>query len=441
MDMKKIRSSQLKPGMIFDQALYTDPGQVFVDAYQQIFMKDIEKLAKEGIMEVETLGTLVNTQKGSQRGGQSLDSTKTSSASGSSATISSATTPLTTTAASANDRESAASPPSSVKSLKASSFQADIESIKQRCQELGQRWKQFHELLTRMANIVQVTISALIHGRDFEREIIMKLAQEIAEKVAGEPLLLIAPQFMRISPVAGVHHTIHAACYGILLANILAYPLARIQDLVFAILFMDIGIYKIPRSIQEKTVELSEEEWRLIKTHPLIGYQLLGKVRGVEKSILMTVLQHQERFDGSGYPQGLKNNQIEESARLVAICDTYTAMIEKRNWRQPYSPHEAIKNMLSQQAGCFDSQQLRTFFGALSIYPPGSLLYLNNKYIGIVVAINSQEPLKPILRLLRDENGKQLPSTTYLNLAAEEKLGVAKAVSLAVSGINPLQEF
>ncbi|HEX9495482.1 MAG TPA: HD-GYP domain-containing protein [Candidatus Limnocylindria bacterium] len=109
-------------------------------------------------------------------------------------------------------------------------------------------------------------------------------------------------------------------------------------------LFHDIGKIGIPEHILRKPTQLSEEEWTEMKTHPVIGANLLGEVPNLER-IRPIVLAHHERYDGTGYPNGLKGDQIPLAAQIIAVADTYEAMTSSRTYRQALTHDAAIAEL------------------------------------------------------------------------------------------------
>jgi HD-GYP domain-containing protein (c-di-GMP phosphodiesterase class II) len=114
-----------------------------------------------------------------------------------------------------------------------------------------------------------------------------------------------------------------------------------IQDLRIAALLHDIGKIGIPGSILNKTTPLNEEERAIIKNHPLIGANIIKQVDDF-KDVLLGVRHHHERYDGSGYPFGLKKNQIPLIASIISLADAFDAMTIDRPYQKALSVEEAI---------------------------------------------------------------------------------------------------
>ena len=139
-----------------------------------------------------------------------------------------------------------------------------------------------------------------------------------------------------------------ALCLAV--ADHLKLPGAQRRNLEFASLLHDVGKIAVPKSIINKPGELSPEEWTIIKTHTLEGQAMLSRVGGFMREVGGVVRSHHERWDGTGYPDGLKGEAIPIEARIIACCDTWNAMRTNRSYRRALS-HEVALTELNASAG------------------------------------------------------------------------------------------
>ena len=125
-------------------------------------------------------------------------------------------------------------------------------------------------------------------------------------------------------------------------------------------LLHDLGKAKIPAAILNKPGRLTDEEMAVMRTHPVIGYELLREQGGYEPEMLEVVLRHHELLDGSGYPGGLSGSQIGDLVRLITICDIYGALIEQRPYKPPMQPARAF-DILREMDGKLETALVRAF--------------------------------------------------------------------------------
>ncbi|RMD54780.1 MAG: HD-GYP domain-containing protein [Nitrospirae bacterium] len=107
----------------------------------------------------------------------------------------------------------------------------------------------------------------------------------------------------------------------------------------------DIGKTRVDSSIINKQGKLTEEEMRVMRTHPQHGYDILKEANQLSKECRIIVMQHHEREDGSGYPLGLKGDEIHDYSRICSIADIYDALTSRRSYHKPMRPFEALKFM------------------------------------------------------------------------------------------------
>lgn len=129
----------------------------------------------------------------------------------------------------------------------------------------------------------------------------------------------------------------------------------------------DIGKAAIDRTILDKKGKLTEEEFKIVKLHTILGENILNKLKAYEDEPLMKYAKqicrhHHERFDGKGYPDGLSGDEIPLAAQVVSVCDVYDALISKRPYKTAYSHEQAVLKIKNGECGVFNPLVLECFF-------------------------------------------------------------------------------
>ena len=201
-------------------------------------------------------------------------------------------------------------------------------------------------------------------------------------------------------------------------------------------LLINSGMAQIPNYIMHKQSDLTDREINQIKSHPLLGYKVLRELGNIKDYSALMSLQHHEQFDGKGYPKGLKGAEISEQGRIASIADSYEALIESRSYRDKKFFYHAMKDLVSDGAKKFDPVLIRLFIAVLSVYPVGSIVQLNKKGTGIVIGSVPSKPLRPIVKLILDENGNKYSDLTIVNLIEDQSLYIVKTLDEKEAGLK-----
>lgn len=171
-----------------------------------------------------------------------------------------------------------------------------------------------------------------------------------------------------------------------------------IEVLTLCGLLHDCGKLKIPQEIITKPSKLTSQEYEVIKTHTLRGYEIL-KDQDIDTRIKYAALMHHERCDGSGYPNAFTSKQIDKFAKIVSIADVYDAMTSKRVYRGPLCPFEAIEMFEKEGFQKFDPEFILPFLNCISQTYINNTVQLNNGKIGEIVLINPRCYARPMIKI------------------------------------------
>ncbi len=201
-------------------------------------------------------------------------------------------------------------------------------------------------------------------------------------------------------------HALKLCLLSLSLASSVGYSRAQAIEVAQGALLADVGMMLVPERIRNKRGKLTDGELFEIKKHPQLGLTLLEHVHGLSEATLLVPYQHHERLGGTGYPDKRAGNNVSKFSRIVSIADVFTALINKRTYRESVVPYQAMVSLLSLGGqGQLDSEHIKHFLKAVSIFPLGSLVRLDNGRVGKVIAPNPVEFTKPWISVLTSEDG------------------------------------
>ena len=194
-------------------------------------------------------------------------------------------------------------------------------------------------------------------------------------------------------------HCLNVAIKAITMGIGLGYNFYRLKNLALGAMLHDIGKTQLPIEVLNKEGSLTKEEMDLVKTHPAKGYMLLAKDILIYSATRQVVHQHHENWDGSGYPRGLKEEQIYELAMVTHICDVYDALISKRSYKNPFPIKQAVETLREGDGTMYNPELLESFFRYVPIYHKGSEVELSDHAKALVFKNNRGDMLHPIVKL------------------------------------------
>ena len=227
-----------------------------------------------------------------------------------------------------------------------------------------------------------------------------------------------------------IHHCVHLAILGGLMAKWMHLSGIDRQNLVLAGLFLDIGKQFIPNEILEKKGKLTDEEFDLMKNHVVDSFKLVeGSPLAGRSDLMNGIIQHHERSDGSGYPSALQGEQISTFGRVLAVLDSYDAMASSRAYAQKRAPFEVFKVLYADVLdGKLDSEYAVLFMRKLNAALNGCWLRLSDGTAGRIVYIDeSRVTAMPVVQL---DSGGFLDLNTVKDITVVEIMTAAEVSAL-----------
>ncbi len=162
-------------------------------------------------------------------------------------------------------------------------------------------------------------------------------------------------------------HTERVAELAVRLGRELGFP--DLEGLRLGAYFHDLGKLALPDEVLKKPAALNTGEWRLVKTHPEVGFEILQDLPFLPQTALNVVLYHHERWDGSGYPKGLKGEEIPLEARIFAVVDVWDALVSERSYKPAWPPERAREELRAQAGRTLDPKVVEAFLGLDRVTP------------------------------------------------------------------------
>jgi HD-GYP domain-containing protein (c-di-GMP phosphodiesterase class II) len=217
-------------------------------------------------------------------------------------------------------------------------------------------------------------------------------------------------------------HAIDVAVYMTSFARFLQLPVEQITLLGYLGLMQDIGKLRVPDAILAKRERLTPLEQAQAKKHVEHSVAILQETPGLPRELPALAALHHERHDGSGYPRGLKGQDIGVFGSIAAIIDTFDALTARRPYAEPVSPSVALSMLYKWRGTLFDGGLVEQFIRFIGIFPLGSVVELNSGEVGIVIAQNMEKRLQPRVMVIRDANGNPLRPQKLLDLSRSPKM-------------------
>lgn len=243
-------------------------------------------------------------------------------------------------------------------------------------------------------------------------------------------------------------HSLASSVWAMIFGKHLGISKTDLSVLAMGAIFMDVGKTKVPSQLLTKQDPLNADEMEQIKEHVRFGVDIVSAIEGIDPRVVEMVQSHHERYNGTGYPQGLSGTSIPIFARIAGIIDTYDAMTTPRPYAEPVSTYAAIRELHKLAGVEFPAEVVEQFVQAIGVFPVGTLVELNTGEVGVVVAQNRVRRLRPKVMLILDRDKEKLSDFSIVDLrnqladqVSENSLWIEDGLAPGAYGIDPSEYY
>ena len=266
-----------------------------------------------------------------------------------------------------------------------------IEQLKLYRRNLQRSEKAFERSLSQLRNLMNKLQTRPLTA--------IKEAQELVDGIVAQLLSTdeMVLHLMSESPEGEsiYYHSLNVSILSMLLAKEAGFTEEEMRQVGFAALVHDIGMLRIPTQILRKTEPLTRPELNLLKQHTRYGYELLDLTKDCPETAKKVVLHHHERLDGSGFPEGLKAEQLDKLTQMVSVVDEYDELCHPQDQSKAKVPHVVLSFLFKNRTKQLNKDYIGLLVKQLGIYPPGSVVQLSNGQVGLVMSVNPKRLLFP----------------------------------------------
>lgn len=230
---------------------------------------------------------------------------------------------------------------------------------------------------------------------------------------------------MKGASESSYYHSINVTLLSLVLGKQLGLDERQMNLLGIGALLHDLGHTEVPDRILRKAAPLTKAEEDLYQMHPIYGEKIAKRIGTIPPQAIEIILQHHEFRDGTGYPKGLKGDQISRLAQVVSLVNRYDNLCNRVDVSKSSSPYEAMAILYAKEKVKFDEEMIAVFITNMGVYPPGTVVKLSDERIGAVMSINTKDLLNPNVMVYDPD----IPMTEALILnLKEEGLKVSECI-------------
>ncbi len=257
-------------------------------------------------------------------------------------------------------------------------------------------------------------------------DLVSDAVERMVDSICDNPDALLWVVQMREENALAYQQGVRVALCLVTFGRQLGLPKAQLNTLGMIGMLADVGKARLPRALLDKPGMLNPAEYSIVKEHVRLGLEALSIGKPLARDLELGIAQHHERLDGSGYPKGLKGDEITLFGRMAAIADCFAALSAPRAYANPLAAQDALMSMYQWADTSFQGVLVEQFVQAIGVFPVGSLIELSSGEIAVVVAHNRLHRLEPKVLLLTWPDKRALPTPIEIDLLHQTPVAGAK---------------
>jgi HD-GYP domain-containing protein (c-di-GMP phosphodiesterase class II) len=267
--------------------------------------------------------------------------------------------------------------------------------------------------------IVHSMSRAVITGNALDGDRAKQAVAEITDSVVRNPDAMMLLVTMRDKAEETLNRATQVSVYMTVFGRFLQLERSSLEILGLIGLLQDVGMLKLPAGMPARRADLTPEEDEVFKSHVTHGVEILSKTAGLPPELPSMASLHHERYDGSGYPRGLKGSAISQTGAIAGIVDTFDMLTAPAPYGMQLPPSNALNVLFQNRGTQFHAALVEQFIQCVGAFPVGSIVELNSGEVGVVITQNLVKRLQPRVMVVQDASGNPIHPHKILDLVNE----------------------
>ena len=270
-------------------------------------------------------------------------------------------------------------------------------------------------------SVVRNIMNDVRMGKSIESERVKRVVNSMVDSILHNPDALVSLTQIKNYDEYTFIHSLDVCILSLSMARHINLSREEMMQIGIGALLHDVGKMKIDPFILKKPATLSSQEWVEMRKHPIYSLQIMETSHGFPEESKQLALQHHERYNGSGYPFGLKGDNIGVLGQIAGIIDFYDAITSDRAFRKALQPHEGIRQIYEKGHAEFDRLLVERFIQCIGIYPFGTFVLLDTEEMAVVCGTQGESLLRPQVLVIYRNSKTPYPEPFLADLSEKSE--------------------